>query len=308
VSIPERVAIVGAGEIGAGWAALFAAHGAEVRLFDPDHDAQRRARAALTDAVRCGVGAAHLGSIDQYVDLDDAVRDAVWVQESLPERLDLKRAMLGAVERVLHSQAIVASSTSSHTPAELFEGRAAAARMLVAHPLHPVYAVPIVELCAGPATAPAAVGRAAATMRALGREPVVVARAVPGLVATRLTAALLREAFALVADGVVGAEALDAVVRRGLAPGWAAAGALGTEAIGAGGSFAAFVERLGEPLGRIWASLAAWSELSPERRAALLDAARGLEASSRAHGSGDPAWAETLARISRAADGSPDPA
>jgi carnitine 3-dehydrogenase len=305
--VPERVALVGAGEIGSGWAALFAAYGAEVRLFDPDPAAERRARAALTDAVRAGVGSPHLGSIEQYVDLDDAVADAEWVQESLPERVELKRAMLRAVERALAPDAIVASSTSTITAAELGEGAACAPRLLVAHPLHPVYAVPVVELCAGSATAPRTMARARAVMRAVGREPVTVRAELPGLVANRLTAALLREAIDLVARGAVSAAELDTVVRRGIALGWAAAGALGTEAIGAGpGGLDAFAERMAGPLARLWSSLAAWTSLDDAGRRALAAAARELEGDPRrdkvAHAFGEPAWAQTLARIARAAE------
>ncbi|HEU4565973.1 MAG TPA: 3-hydroxyacyl-CoA dehydrogenase NAD-binding domain-containing protein [Gemmatimonadaceae bacterium] len=302
MTVPERVAIVGAGTIGSGWAALFAACGAEVRIFDADMGAERRARAALTDAVRAGAGVAHMGSVNAYVDLDDAVRGAEWVQESLPERLDLKRAMLGAVERALAPGAIVASSSSTFTATELAAGRGCADRLLVVHPLNPVYAVPVVEVSAGEMTAPESTARAMAVLRALGREPVLVRGAVPGLVANRLTAALLREAFDLVARGVVSAGELDRIVARGIALGWTAAGALGTEAIGAGG-LAAFVERFAEPLARLWGSLADWQALTPERRAALLAAAREPGYGSMAHDTGDLAWAETLARIVRAAEG-----
>ncbi|MDQ3697709.1 MAG: 3-hydroxyacyl-CoA dehydrogenase family protein, partial [Gemmatimonadota bacterium] len=151
--------------------------------------------------------------------------------------------------------------------------------------------------------------------RALGREPVVVRGEVPGLVANRLTAALLREACDLVARGAVSAADLDAVVARGIALGWTAAGALGTEAIGAGpGGFAAFLDRLEAPLGRLWASLAGWHELSPAQRSVLLDSARGLApfpapagtvGDENAHATGEPAWAETLTRIARAAEARP---
>jgi carnitine 3-dehydrogenase len=300
-AVPERVAVVGAGEIGSGWAALFAAHGAEVRIFDRDHEAATRARAALTVAVRCGVGSPHLGAIDQFVDLDEAVRGAGWVQESLPERLDLKRAMLGAVARTLAPDAILASSTSTFTVAQLAAGHPAASRLLVVHPLHPVYAVPLVEIGAGPESSASAVERADGVMRALGRSPVVVRGDLPGLVANRLTAALLREAFDLVARGAIGARELDVIVRDGIALGWTAAGAFGTEAVGAGGSFARFVEHFAPALERLWDSLAEWRSLTPERRAALLTSARELGDHSSAHDGGEAGWAETLARIARAA-------
>lgn len=304
--IPARVAIVGAGEIGSGWAALFAACGAEVRIFDLDMNAERRARVELTNAARIGVGVAHMGSIEQCLDLPDAVRGADWVQESLPERLELKRTMLGAIGHALAPDAIIASSTSTFTATELAAGARWADRLLIVHPLHPVYAVPVVELSAGAATAPATMARAQEAMRALGRVPVVMRAEVPGLVACRLTAALLREAIDLVARRVVSAAELERIVSRGIALGWVAAGALGTEAIGAGpGGLAAFLQRFGEPLARLWGSLARWTELDEERRAALLAATEEL---ARAAGDdtacaiGERTWADTLAQIARAAD------
>lgn len=281
--IPRRVAIVGAGEIGSGWAALFAIYGAEVRIFDIDGSAGERARAALADAQRIGVGATPPGSIAQSSDLEEAVRDAAWVQESIPEQLDLKRAVLDAIGRPLAPDAIVASSTSTFTASELAGGAGWAERFLIAHPLHPVYAVPVVELCAGAATTPATLARAERIMRAAGREPVVLRAELPGLVSCRLTAAILREALDLIGRGVVSATELERVVSHGIALGWVAAGVLGTEVIGAGGDLAAFLDR---------SALA--PELDEARRAALLAAAEELAIDK-------SAWAATLARIARAA-------
>ncbi|MBC7788756.1 MAG: hydrogenase [Anaerolineae bacterium] len=275
MSVPARVAILGAGEIGSGWAALFAAYGAEVRIFDRDTGAEQRSRAALTDAVRLGVGVDHMGSIDAYFDLDDAIEEAEWIQEALPEERDIKREILGSLERTLSSGAIVASSSSSFTPTELAKGLSFAERLLVAHPLHPVYAVPVVELCGGIDTNPRTVERAAEVMRAVGRQPIVLRSEVTGLVTNRLTAALLREAFDLVTRGVVSLEDLDSLVSRGIALGWVAAGPLATEAIGAGnGGFPVFLNRYERPLANIWKSLASWTSLSAEQRAALEDASR----------------------------------
>lgn len=294
--IPGRVAIVGAGEIGSGWAALFAVHGAEVRIFDIDASAEHRARAAFADAQRICVGAAPPGSIVQSSDLAHAVRDAAWVQESIPERLDLKRAVLGAIGQALGPDAIVASSTSTFTASELAGGAPWRERFLIAHPLHPVYAVPVVELCAGAATTPATLARAERLMRATGREPVVLRAEIPGLVSCRLTAAILREALDLIGRGVVSAAELERVVSRGIALGWVAAGVLGAEAIGAGGDFTAFVRRSAEPLACLWSSLAGSTDLDDTRRAALLAAADELAIEK-------SAWAETLARIARGAQG-----
>jgi carnitine 3-dehydrogenase len=213
----------------------------------------------------------HVGTITS-LPLAEAIDGAGWVQESLPERIDLKRKALAAIERRLANDAIVASSTSTLTASVIAEGFSFAPRLMVAHPLHPVYVVPIVELSAGALTEPAAVHRAAKVLRALGREPVVVRGEPPGLVANRLTAALLREALELVANGVISPSGLDRVVARGIATGWAAVGPFATEMVGRGDASTATSER-------------AWAELL----ARILDAAnRRLTPDAR--------WTETPSR------------
>ncbi|MEP6691756.1 MAG: 3-hydroxyacyl-CoA dehydrogenase NAD-binding domain-containing protein [Gemmatimonadaceae bacterium] len=302
MNVPARVAVIGAGEIGSGWAALFAAFGAEVRVVDPGRLAISRANAALDCARRIGVGdGGRAGSIRVSRSLELALDGASWIQESLPEHDALKRGALEALDAFVAPDAIIASSTSTLLADSLARDRPYADRFLIAHPLQPVYAVPLVELCAGARTAPATVDRAAATLRLLGREPVIVRLPVAGLVANRLTAALLREAFDLVSSGAIDADGLDLVVRRGLATGWIAAGALGTEAIGAGdGGLTAFVERFADPLAELWGSLARWTELDDTRRRALLFALAAMEKTPVA---GDECgWAERLARVARAAD------
>jgi carnitine 3-dehydrogenase len=299
MTVPARVAILGAGTIGSGWAALFAAYGAHVIIVDPDEESLVRVERALACA-RELVASVGDGRIARTASVAGAVRGATWVQESLPETLDAKRRVLEEAGACAEPDAIIASSTSSFTPSALAEGAALARRFLVAHPLHPVYAVPVVELCAARATDPRTVERATEVLRAVGREPVVVRREIPGLVANRLTAALLREALDLVADDVIGAAELDAVVARGIATGWMLAGAQRTELIGAGGASAErWLEQLGEPLQALWRSLASWTSLDTSRRARWLAAMARDEVVAR--DADDCAWARALVRVLRAA-------
>lgn len=271
---PETVAIVGCGTIGAGWAALFAAHGARVRVADPDPAAIARARAALTIARKLGVGSERdqAGTIEAASSAARCADGADWIQESLPERLDRKRAMFTELEGHVAPMAIVASSTSTFTGTALSNGRSFADRLVLAHPLQPVYVVPVVELCPARDTTPDVLERAERLLRAVGREPILVRSELPGLVGHRLTAALLREAIDLVARGVITARDLDRVVSGGIATGWAAAGPFATEAIGSAGAgrgsnaAAAHLEAVLAPL---WNSLASWSDLDPARAEAL---------------------------------------
>ena len=277
--VPRVVVVLGAGEIGSGWAALFAAYGAEVRVVDPAPTALDRAHESLLIARSLLARRAprrappHHPLADVYpaqskhaptenvlatrpgritaAPLDEAVEGAGWIQESLPERIDLKRAALKGLERLSTHEAIIASSTATLTASIIAEGFSFAHRLLVVHPLHPVYAVPIVEISAGRHTDSETVDRAAEVLRALGREPVIIRGEPPGLVANRLTAALLREALDLVANGVISPASVDRIVARGIATGWAATGPFATEMIRRRGAASAATSE------RAWAELLA---------------------------------------------------
>lgn len=305
-ALPCRVAVLGGGEIGAGWAALFAAHGVPVCVADPDATALERARAALRTALELGVGSdcSAAGELTRVSQAARAVREVEWVVESLPERLETKRAVLASLDGSLPPRAVVASSSSSITARELAWGRPFGTRVVLTHPLQPVYAVPVVELGGWAESAPWVLERAGAVLRALGRTPIMVRGEVPGLVANRLTAALLREAVDLIARGAITAGELDVLVARGLAPGWSVAGALGVEAIGAGSEgLAGFVERMAEPLAALWRGLASWHALDAARRAALVEAARAIPDRALGAPADAKAWAESLARVERVGRG-----
>ena len=300
----KRGVVIGAGEIGAGWAALFAAHGADVTLIDPDPGALARAQAALRDAQALGVGRGRPGTFTAMRDHEPAIPQADWIQEATPETLELKRALFARVESLASTEAIIASSTSSLTRAQLSEGMREPARLLIVHPLHPVYAVPVVEVNADETVPRGTIERVLAGLRALGREPVLVRGALPGLVANRLTAALLREALDLIARGAISAADLDRVVARGIGMGWAARGPLATELIGARlDTPRRLLGALDATLAPLWPSLAAWGSLDPDARAAverdLRDSLAGMQ---KAHAAGESTWAKTLSRVARAAE------
>jgi carnitine 3-dehydrogenase len=242
---------------------------------DPDPRALTRARDAL-ECARTLRKTAESGRIVRAPSAADAVSGAVWVQESVPEVLEVKRTVLAQLDGALPPDAIVASSTSTLGATVLGEGRSFASRFLVAHPLYPVYAVPVVELCGGRETSNATMVRAAETLRLAGREPIVVQRELPGLVANRLTAALLREALDLVALGAISARDLDRVVARGIATGWSTRGPLSTELAGSGATtLDEFLKRAERPLAELLSTLADWREMPPWGREALRRATQG---------------------------------
>jgi ketoreductase RED1 len=300
----RRAVVLGAGEIGAGWAGLFATYGIDVTVVDPDPQALSRAQAALGVAQALGAGVRSPGAFTPTRELEPALEGADWIQEATPEVLELKQSLFARVESLAPSEAILASSTSSLERTQLAQGMRQPERLLIVHPLQPVYAVPVVEVNVDPALSAETLAHVLETLRSLGREPVLVRGDRPGLVSNRLTSALLREALDLIAAGDVTAADLDRVVARGIALGWVTRGPLATEIIGAGLDDAAHLpEALEATLAPLWKSLASWETLDGETRAAVQ---RGLRNSlghiPKTHAAGESAWAKTLSRVARAAE------
>ena len=300
----RRAVVIGAGEIGAGWAALFAAHAVDVTLVDPDPGALARTQTALREAKALGVGGERTGRVATAREFEAALADADWIQEATPEAADLKRSLFARVETLAPSDAIIASSTSSLTRMQLSEGMSDPARLVIVHPLHPVYAIPVVEVNADPTLPPDTIERVLATLRSLGREPVLVAGDRPGLVANRLTAAVLREALDLIASGAIHAADLDRLVAGGIALGWAVHGPLMTEVIGARlDAPERLLDALDATLAPLWDTLASWASLDERARATVeRDLRSSLAGKQKAHAAGESTWAKTLSRVARAAE------
>ena len=271
--VPARVGLLGGGVIGGGWAARFALAGTEVRVYDPDPQAERklgevlagarRAWAELTDVALPTEGAVRVvGSVAEAVD------GAELVQESAPEVPELKQRLLAEADRHADPATLVASSTSGLLPTLLQEQMSRPGRMVVAHPFNPVYLLPLVELCAGSRTDPTTVARAAAVYESVGMRPLVVRREVDGFVADRLLEALWREALWLVEDGVATVEEVDDAIRYGAGLRWSSMGTYLTYRIAGGeGGMRHFMEQFGPALQWPWTHLTDVPELSE----ALLD-------------------------------------
>ncbi|MDT9594074.1 3-hydroxyacyl-CoA dehydrogenase family protein [Nocardioides zeae] len=204
------VSVLGAGIMGAGIAVVLAEAGHEVRLFDT--------RPEVAEAV----ASRHPG-IEAYADLAGAVTGTTLVLEAVVEDLAVKHALYAEVER--HAgDAPIASNTSSLVPSVLAAGLQDPGRLVIVHFFNPADVVPLVEVVPSPATRPEIVDDVVALLRAAGKLVVPLAREVPGFVANRLQAALVREALHLVREGVATPELVDTVVTGGLGPRWAAAG------------------------------------------------------------------------------------
>ncbi len=275
----ERVAIVGAGVIGAGWAARFLGAGLDVTAWDPAPDATDKARASIEIAWRAmsrrGLApGASLSRMTFFATVEDCVAGANFVQENAPEREALKQDLLARIDAA-NPHAIVASSTSGLLPTKLAARMTAPERMLVGHPFNPVYLLPLVELVGGEKTVQATIDSAADFYRSLGMRPLPLSREVEGFVADRLMEALWREALWLVNDDVATTEEIDAAVTYGCGLRWALMGTFLTFHLAGGeGGMRHMLHQFGPALKLPWTKLVA-----PELTDELIDkVANGCQA------------------------------
>ena len=245
----RRAAILGGGVIGGGWAARFLLNGWDVALFDPAPGAADRLGSVL-DAARRSLPMLYdralppEGRLDVVASVAEACAEAAWVQESVPERLDAKHAVLAEARAAMAPGAVLASSTSGFTPTVLGHGA------IVAHPFNPVYLLPLVELV-GPDTA-----TAAGILRGMGMYPLEIAAEIDAHVADRLLEAVWREALWLVHDGVATTAQIDEAIRMGFGLRWAQMGLFETYRLAGGPEgMAHFLRQFGPALQWPWTRL-----------------------------------------------------
>ena len=248
-----QVAVIGAGLIGRAWSIVFARAGFEVALWDQfpqaippalDFIAERlpelKENGLLEDEP-----AAVMARIRTAKTLADALRDAVYVQENGPERVEVKIPLFAELDRVARPDAVLASSTSGIPASAFTEGLRGRHRCLVAHPVNPPYLIPLVEICPAPWTDEATVARARAIMEEAGQVPATVKKEIDGFALNRLQGALLAEAFRLIAEDVISPADLDALVKHGLGLRWSFMGPLETIDLNAPGGLADYCDRYG---------------------------------------------------------------
>ena len=257
------VAAVGAGVIGAGWIAAFLGSGRSVRLYDPAEGAEERTRAHVFGAwpQMAELGLARDGDdwgprLTVHAQLEDALAGADFVQESTPEQTDIKRALFADLDRLLPSDVLVGSSTSSLPITELQSGLATAHRFILGHPFNPVHLVPLVEVGGGEETAPEATDTAFALYKALGKQPIRLRREIFGHIGNRLTSAMFREAVRLVAEGYASIADIDKAIAHGPALKWAIQGQFATfHTTGGAGGFADFLSKYADGIVRRWSTM-----------------------------------------------------
>lgn len=255
-------AVLGAGVIGASWASLFLAAGHTVTVYDPNESVERYVRDYVNTAwpVLNALGlvsdASSTNRLTFVTSPADAVENAEFVQESVPEKLPIKQALYQSIEEALLPSAIVASSASGLTLTEMQTGWNNPTRFVLGHPFNPPHLIPLVEVMGNEKTEAGVVETAQAFYESVGKVTIRVNKEKPGHVANRLQAAVWREAIHLMKEGVASVEDIDTAMWAGPGLRWAAMGPTLLFHLGAGpGGLEAFCERYSESFNRWWDDL-----------------------------------------------------
>ncbi|MEP1330478.1 3-hydroxyacyl-CoA dehydrogenase NAD-binding domain-containing protein [Pseudophaeobacter sp.] len=257
----ERTAILGAGVIGASWASLLLASGRSVAVFDPDQNVEKSVRSYIDKA---WPALEELGLSDRatpdairfFSTAGEAVREAQFVQENVPERLPIKFATYQEIEPVLDADAIVSSSTSGLTLEALQEGWQDPSKLILGHPFNPPHLIPLAELTANDATGAQVLDRTEAFYKDIGKVTIRINKGLPGHVANRLQAAVWREAVHMAVEGVASVEDIDKAMWAGPGLRWAAMGPTTLFHLGAGeGGLQAFCDHFKDTFNGWWDDL-----------------------------------------------------
>jgi len=263
-------AVIGGGVIGGGWAARFLLNGWDVQVYDPDPQAERKIGEVMANARRSLPGLTDValpaeGELRFCASIAEAVAGAEWIQESVPERLEIKHATFAEVQATCARDAVIGSSTSGFKPSELQQGAARPGQIMVAHPFNPVYLLPLIELVPGDAGEEALVERAKATLNALGMHPLHLKKEIDAHVADRFLEAVWREALWLVKDGIATTEEIDDAIRYGFGIRWAQMGLFETYRVAGGeAGMKHFMAQFGPALKWPWTKLMDVPEFNEE--------------------------------------------
>lgn len=265
----RKVACVGAGLIGQEWATLFSSKGLEVVLQDLSQTALEKSirdiRSNLqflekNNFLKKGHTEAALKRIKICRAIGEAVGEADYVQESVPDDYDLKKQVFREMDAAAPDRAILASSSSGLLMTEIQKVTTIPGRCVLVHPVLPVYLIPLVEIAGGGQTSRETLMASYDFMKNLGKIPVLLKREVPGYIVNRLQAALLREAVDLVDKDVASAEDVDKAFRMGIG--------LRDPLIGpflrihlAGGGVERFIRNFSQSYRHRWETMETWTSI-----------------------------------------------
>src|SRR5438552_5075456 len=273
----RRIAIIGTGVIGASWTALFLAKGLQVVATDVALNAEASLRKFVETAwpalKRLGLSpGASQSNLSFTPALAQAIADADLVQENGPERIDFKQKLYGELDQMLPPDVIIASSSSGLTMSEIQKGaRSHPERCVIAHPFNPPHLIPLVEIVGGAKTSEETIRRTTEFYTSIGKRTVRLNKEIPGHVANRLQAALGREVYYLVAEGVVSAADVDTALCWGPGLRWGIMGNMMLNHLGGGpGGIEHFFQQFTGPMTAWWKTLGS-PVLTPEVQKKLTD-------------------------------------
>src|ERR1700760_1654541 len=282
----RRIAIIGTGVIGASWSSLFLAKGLQVVATDIAPTAEASLRKFVETAwpalKRLGLSpGASQSNLKFSADLAQALTGTDLVQENGPERIDFKQKLYGQLDELLPPDVIIASSSSGLTMSEIQKGAAShPERCVIAHPFNPPHLIPLTEFVGGAKTSEAKIRGAAEFYPSIGQRTVRLNKEMPGHVANRLQAALAREVYYLVAEGVVSAADVDTALSWGPGLRWGIMGNMMLNHLGGGpGGIEHFFQQFAGPMTAWWKTLGS-PVLTPEVQKKLIDSVH-VEAGSR---------------------------
>ncbi len=271
----KKVALVGGGVIGGGWATRCLANGLEVVLTDPRPEARDYVETMVADAwpvlEDAGLVSESKGELHFAQDIAQAVHDADFVQENVPEREELKISVHEEISRHAREDVVIASSSSGLLPSRLQARCAHPERLIIGHPFAPVYLLPLVEIVGSEQTSQTAIAQAGAFYRSLGMRPLHVRREIEAYIADRLQESLYREALHLIDQGVATVAEIDAAVTGGPGLRWAFMGTFLAWHLGGGpGGMRHTIEQFGPALELPWSHMKA-PELTDELKERIVD-------------------------------------
>jgi carnitine 3-dehydrogenase len=265
----RKAAIIGGGVIGGGWAARFLLNGWDVGVFDPDPEAERKIAAVMSNArlalpALSDVPMPAEGKLTFHGTIGEAVEGAEYVQESVSERIELKKRVYAQLQQA-NPEVLIGSSTSGFKASDLQEGAPNPANIIVAHPFNPVYLLPLSEVSGSPANPPAVVEKTVQIMKDIGMFPLVIRHEIDAFIGNRFLEAVWREALWMLKDGIATTEEIDDAIRMGFGLRWGQMGLFETYRIAGGeAGMRHFMAQFGPALKWPWTKLMDVPEFNEE--------------------------------------------
>ena len=273
----KTAAIIGGGVIGGGWLARFLLNGWDINVFDPDSAAERKISSVLENARHAlpmlyDNALPAEGKLTFCASLQEAVKNADWIQESVPERLDVKHKVFAEIQTYCRKDAIIGSSTSGFKPSELQQEAVRPEQIMVTHPFNPVYLLPLIEVVPSVKTGAKYIENAKEILTSVGLFPLHIRKEIDAHIADRFLEAVWREGLWLIKDDIATTEEIDNAIRYGFGLRWAQMGLFETYRIAGGEEgMAHFIAQFGPCLSWPWTKLMDVPELTDKLTQTIAD-------------------------------------